>query len=175
MLSARRLAWQARPLEEFYPVVYLGAIRVKIRENSQVLKRVVCLAVGVDLEGFKHVLGIWVQDTEGSVFWGHVCVGLASRGVRDVLIVCCEGLQGLPEAIEATWPGSMVQTCVVYLIWASMWFVAYQDRKKVSVAIKPIYTAPSEEAALVALGECEASALGQKYPSSVATWEKAWD
>ncbi len=92
-----------------------------------------------------------------------------------MLIVCCEGLQGLPEAIEATWPDSMVQTCVVHLIWASMRLVAYQDRKKVSAVIKPIYTAPSEKAALAALGEFETSALGQKYPSSVATWEKAWD
>lgn len=175
MLSARRLAWQARPLEEFYPVIYLDAIRVKIRENSQVLNRAAYLAVGVDLEGIKHVLGIWVQDTEGSAFWAHVCADLANRGVQDVLVVCCDGLQGLPEAIEATWSDSMVQTCVVHLIRASMRFVAYQDRKKVSAVIKPIYTAPSEEAALAALGEFEASALGQKYPSSVATWEKAWD
>ena len=175
MLSARRLAWQARPLEEVYPVVYLDAIRVKIRENNQVLNRAAYLAVGVDLEGIKHVLGIWVQDTEGSAFWAHVCADLANRGVQDVLIVCCDGLQGLPEAIEATWPDSMVQTCVVHLIRASMRFVAYQDRKKVSAVIKPIYTAPSEKAALAALGEFETSALGQKYPSSVATWEKAWD
>ena len=174
-VSEEVMAWQARPLEEFYPVIYLDAIRVKIRENSQVLNRAAYLAVGVDLEGIKHVLGIWVQDTEGSAFWAHVCADLANRGVADVLIVCCDGLQGLPEAIEATWPDSMVQTCVVHLIRASMRFVAYQDRKKVSAAIKPIYTAPSEEAALAALGEFEASALGQKYPSSVATWEKAWD
>lgn len=168
-VSEEVMAWQARPLEEFYPVVYLDAIRVRIRENSQVLNRAAYLAVGVDLEGFKHVLGIWVQDTEGSAFWAHVCADLANRGVQDVLVVCCEGLQGLPEAIEATWPDSMVQTCVVYLIWASMRLVAYQDRKKVSAVIKPIYTAPSEEAALAALGGFEASALGQKYPSSVAT------
>ena len=118
-------AWQARPLEEFYPVLYLDAIRVKIRENSQVISRAAYIAVGVDLEGIKHVLGIWVQDTEGSAFWAQVCADLANRGVRDVLIVCCDGLKGLPEAVEETWPDSMVQTCVVHLIRAATRFVAY--------------------------------------------------
>ncbi|WP_186315079.1 IS256 family transposase, partial [Micrococcus luteus] len=113
-VSEEVLAWQSRPLEEFYPVIYLDAIRIKIRENSQVLNRAAYIAVGVDLEGIKHVLGIWVQDTEGSAFWAHVCADLANRGVQDVLIVCCDGLKGLPEAIEATWPDSMVQTCVVH-------------------------------------------------------------
>ncbi|WP_163721775.1 IS256-like element ISMlu11 family transposase, partial [Micrococcus sp. Alg238-R198] len=140
-VSEEVLAWQSRPLEEFYPVIYLDAIRIKIRENSQVLNRAAYIAVGVDLEGIKHVLGIWVQDTEGSAFWAHVCADLANRGVQDVLIVCCDGLKGLPEAIEATWPDSMVQTCVVHLIRAAMRFVAYQDRKKVAAALKPIYTA----------------------------------
>ncbi|MCT1777195.1 IS256 family transposase, partial [Brachybacterium sp. p3-SID957] len=117
-VSEEVLAWQTRPLEEFYPVIYLDAIRIKIRENNQVLNRAAYIAVGVDLDGIKHVLGIWVQDTEGSAFWAHVCADLANRGVRDVLIVCCDGLKGLPEAIEATWPDSMVQTCVVHLIRA---------------------------------------------------------
>ncbi|MCT1386653.1 IS256 family transposase, partial [Brachybacterium sp. p3-SID1565] len=119
-VSEEVLAWQTRPLEEFYPVIYLDAIRIKIRENNQVLNRAAYIAVGVDLDGIKHVLGIWVQDTEGSAFWAHVCADLANRGVRDVLIVCCDGLKGLPEAIEATWPDSMVQTCVVHLIRAAM-------------------------------------------------------
>ncbi|WP_227488365.1 IS256 family transposase, partial [Brachybacterium subflavum] len=124
------LEWQQRPLEEFYPVIYLDAIRIKVREDHQVIGRSAYLAVGVDLEGVKHVLGIWVQDTEGSAFWAHVCADLANRGVKDVLIVCCDGLKGLPEAIEATWPDSMVQTCVVHLIRAAMRFVSYTDRKK---------------------------------------------
>ena len=126
-VSEEVLAWQSRPLEEFYPVIYLDAIRIKIRENSQVINRAAYIAVGVDLEGIKHVLGIWVQDTEGSAFWAHVCADLANRGVRDVLIVCCDGLKGLPEAVEATWPDSMVQTCVVHLIRAAMRL----DRKSV--------------------------------------------
>ena len=174
-VSEEVLAWQSRPLEEFYPVIYLDAIRIKIRENSQVLNRAAYIAVGVDLEGIKHVLGIWVQDTEGSAFWAHVCADLANRGVRDVLIVCCDGLKGLPEAIEATWPESMVQTCVVHLIRAAMRFVAYQDRKKVAAALKPIYTAPNEETARKALAEFEASELGKKYPSAAATWANSWE
>ena len=168
-------AWQSRPLEEFYPVLYLDAIRVKIRENNQVINRAAYIAIGVDLDGIKHVLGIWVQDTEGSAFWAHVCADLANRGVRDVLIVCCDGLKGLPEAIEATWPDSMVQTCVVHLIRAAMRFVAYQDRKKVAKALKPIYTASTEETAWQALEAFEASDLGKKYPQTGATWTNAWE
>lgn len=129
------LEWQNRPLEEFYPVVYLDAIRIKVRQDHRVVGRSAYIAVGVDLEGVKHVLGIWVQDTEGASFWAHVCADLANRGVRDVLIVCCDGLQGLPEAIEATWPDSLVQTCVVHLIRASMRFVSYGDRKKVAAGL----------------------------------------
>ncbi len=169
------LTWQSRPLEEFYPVVYLDAIRVKIRENNQVINRAAYIAVGVDLEGIKHVLGIWVQDTEGSAFWAHVCADLANRGVRDVLIVCCDGLKGLPEAIEATWPDSMVQTCVVHLIRAAMRFVAYADRKKVAAALKPVYTAPNEDTARKALAQFEASELGKKYPSAAMTWTNSWE
>ena len=174
-VSEEVLAWQSRPLEEFYPVVYLDAIRIKIRENSQVINRAAYIAVGVDLEGVKHVLGIWVQDTEGSAFWAHACADLANRGVRDVLIVCCDGLKGLAEAIEATWPDSMVQTCVVHLIRAAMRFVTYSDRKAVAKALKPIYTAPSEEAARKALIEFEASELGKKYPSAAMTWTNSWE
>ena len=137
------LQWQSRPLEEFYPVIYLDAIRVKIRDGGRVSNRAAHIAVGVDMEGVKHVLGIWVQADEGASFWARVCAELANRGVADVLIVCCDGLTGLPEAIEATWPGSMVQTCVVHLIRSSMRFVSYRDRKKVAAAV--IYTTSSIE------------------------------
>ena len=169
------LDWQRRPLEEFYPVVYLDAIRVKVRVDHRVTTRSAHIAVGVDMDGIKHVLGIWVQAEEGASFWAHVCAELANRGVKDVLIVCCDGLTGLPEAIEATWPNSMVQTCVVHLIRASMRFVAYQDRKKVAAALKQVYAAPSEEAALEALAAFSSSPLGDKYPETVATWDRAWE
>lgn len=169
------LEWQNRPLEEFYPVIYLDAIRVKVRDNGHVRSKAAHIAVGVDMEGIKHVLGIWVQNTEGASFWAHVCAELANRGVRDVLIVCCDGLTGLPDAIEATWPDSLVQTCVVHLIRAANRFVAYGDRKAVSTGLKAIYTAANEDTALQALTDFAESPMGQKYPSAVAVWENAWD
>ncbi|WHS27194.1 IS256 family transposase [Auritidibacter ignavus] len=167
--------WQNRPLEEFYPVIYLDAIRVKVRDGGHVRSKAAHIAVGVDLDGIKHVLGIWVQDTEGAAFWAHVCAELANRGIRDVLIVCCDGLTGLPEAIEAAWPDSLVQTCVVHLIRAANRFVTYGDRKAVSRALKAIYTASNEDTAKAALEDFAASELGQKYPSAVATWTNAWE
>jgi transposase-like protein len=127
------------------------------------------------MDGIKHVLGIWIENTEGAKCWASVCADLANRGVKDVLIVCCDGLKGFPEAIEATWPDSVVQTCVVHLIRASMRFVSYKDRKGVAAALKPIYTAPTAEAAAKALDAFEASMWGQRYPLAVATWRGAWE
>ena len=168
-------AWQSRPLEAFYPVIFLDALVVKIRDGAHVTNRAAHIAVGVDMDGVKHVLGIWVQASEGAKFWAGVCAQLANRGVKDVLIVCCDGLTGFPEAIEATWPEATVQTCTVHLIRASMRFVSYTDRKAVAGMLRPIYTAPDEDAALLALGEFTDSGLGKKYPAAVATWENAWD
>ena len=167
--------WQSRPLEAFYPVIYLDALVVKIRDGAHVTNRAAHIAVGVDMDGVKHVLGIWVQANEGAKFWAGVCAQLANRGVKDVLIVCCDGLTGFPEAIEATWPAATVQTCTVHLIRASMRFVSYTDRKAVAGMLRPIYTAPDEDAALLALSEFADSPLGRKYPAAVATWENAWD
>ena len=168
-------AWQSRPLEEIYPIIYLDALVVKVRDGHTVRNRAAHIAVGVDLDGVKHVLGIWVQATEGAKFWAGVCAELRNRGIRDTLIVCCDGLTGFPEAIEATWPQSTVQTCTVHLIRAAMRFVSYQDRKKVAAALKPIYTAPTVEAAEGELLAFAESDLGRKYPAAVATWENAWD
>ncbi|MHA6632158.1 IS256 family transposase [Pseudonocardia sichuanensis] len=168
-------AWQTRPLEEIYPIIYLDAIVVKVRDGHQVRNRAAHIAVGVDLDGVKHVLGIWVQAAEGAKFWAGVCAELRNRGVRDVLIVCCDGLTGFPEAIEATWPQSTVQTCTVHLIRAAMRFVSYQDRKKVAAALRPIYTAPTVEAAETELLAFAESDLGKRYPATVATWENAWE
>ena len=168
-------AWQTRPLEAFYPVIYLDALVVKIRDGAHVANRSAHIAVGVDMDGIKHVLGIWVQATEGAKFWAGVCAELANRGVKDVLIVCCDGLTGFPEAIEATWTGALVQTCVVHLIRASMRFVSYSDRKAVAALLRPIYTAANEDAALMALAAFADSKLGKKYPAAVRSWEDAWD
>ena len=168
-------AWQTRPLEAFYPVIYLDALVVKIRDGAHVSNRAAHIAVGVDMDGVKHVLGIWIQASEGAKFWASVCAELANRGVKDVLIVCCDGLTGFPEAIEATWSQAMVQTCVVHLIRASMRFVSYTDRKAVAAMLRPIYTAANEDAALMALTTFADSTLGKKYPAAVASWENAWE
>ncbi len=121
------------------------------------------------------MLGIWVQAAEGAKFWAGVCAELANRGVKDVLILACDGLTGFLEAIAATWPGAIVQTCVVHLIRSSMRFVAYQDRKAVAAALRPIYTAVNEDSALQALDAFEKSQWGQKYPATLAAWQRAWD
>ena len=167
--------WQARPLDPFYPVVYLDAIVIKVRDGGHVSNRSAHIAVGVDMAGIKHVLGIWVQASEGAKFWAGVCAELRNRGIRDVLIVCCDGLTGFPEAIEATWDQATVQTCTVHLIRAAMRFVSYTDRRAVVDMLKPIYTAPDEDAALMALAAFADSTWGKKYPSAVSTWENAWD
>ncbi|GJF01722.1 IS256 family transposase [Pseudonocardia sp. D17] len=167
--------WQSRPLEEIYPIVYLDALMIKVRDGHQVRNRAAHIAVGVDLDGVKHVLGIWVQATEGAKFWAGVCAELRNRGVRDVLIVCCDGLTGFPEAIEATWPQSIVQTCTVHLLRAAMRFVGYADRKKVAAALRPIYTAPTDEAARLELDAFAESELGRRYPAAVMTWTNAWE
>ena len=172
---AEVLAWQRRPLEPLYPVVYLDALVVKVRDGAHVRNKAAHIAVGVDMDGVKHVLGIWVQQTEGAKFWAGVCAELANRGVKDVLIVCCDGLTGFPEAVAATWPLATVQTCVVHLIRAAMRFVNYKDRKPVAAALKPIYTAADEDAALAALEEFTASHWGTRYPTTVRTFQDAWD
>ncbi len=169
------LAWQARPLDAMYPVIYLDALVVKVRDGAHVTNRSAHIAVGVDMDGVKHVLGIWLQTNEGAKFWAGVCAELANRGVRDVLIVCCDGLTGLPEAIEATWAQATVQTCVVHLIRASMRFVNYKDRKAVAKALRQIYTAPDDKVALDEFNAFRNSDWGKKYPHAVATWEAAWD
>src|SRR5688500_2554790 len=168
-------AWQARPLEELYPIIYVDALVVKVRDNHQVRNKSAHIAVGVDLDGIKHVLGIWVQATEGAKFWAGVVAELANRGVRDILIACCDGLTGLPEAIEATFPHTTVQTCVVHLIRASTRFVSYSARKEVAAALRRIYTAPTADAAETALLEFADSELGRRYPATVVTWQNAWE
>jgi putative transposase len=169
------MEWQKRPLDPLYPILYLDAIIIKVRDGHQVQNRAAHIAVGVDMAGIKHVLGIWVEASEGAKFWAGVCAELANRGVKDVLIVCCDGLTGFPEAVAATWPAATVQTCVVHLIRASMRFIAYGDRKKVAAALRPIYTAPTADAAQDALDGFEASELGRKYPATVRTWRNSWE
>ncbi|EEW51387.1 transposase, Mutator family, partial [Corynebacterium efficiens YS-314] len=169
------MIWQNRQLDDFYPVIFLDALRIKVRDGGRVVNKSVYLAIGVDMDGIKHILGIWLAKEEGASFWANVCANLATRGVQDVFIVCCDGLKGLPQAVEATWPDSMVQTCVVHLIRAANRWVAYGDRKAVSAQLRKIYTAPTEDTAIAALEEFEASELGVKYPQSAKVWRDAWD
>jgi putative transposase len=174
-VAAEVKAWQARPLEAVYPIVYLDALVVKVRDGHAVRNKAAHIAVGVDTDGVKHVLGIWVQSVEGAKFWAGVLAELANRGVKDVLIACCDGLSGFPEAIEATWPRAVVQTCTVHLIRASLRFVPDSDRKAVAAALKLIYTAPTAAAAAAELDGFDGSSWGQKYPATVRVWRQAWE
>lgn len=168
-------AWQQRPLDPLYPVIYLDALVVKVRDGGHVRNKHAHIAIGVDMAGVKHVLGIWIQATEGAKFWASVCADLANRGVKDVLVVCCDGLTGFPEAIAATWHQATVQTCVVHLIRNALRFVSYKDRREVAAAIKPIYTAPNEEVARTEWEAFRDSELGTQYPSAAMAFDRSWD
>ena len=167
--------WQTRPLDEVYPIVYIDALMVKVRDGNHVRNKAAHLVVGVDTDGIKHVLGIWVQHAEGAKFWLAVLTELRNRGVRDVLIACCDGLEGLPHAIETVWPRTIVQTCVVHLIRASLRYASYADRKKLAAALRAVYTAPTADAAHAALQELAEAPLGRKHTAAIAVWERAWD
>ena len=167
--------WQNRPLDEVYPVLFIDAIMVKIRDGGVVRNKAAHLALGVDLDGFKHVLGVWLEQTEGAKFWLGVLTELRNRGIRDVFIVCADGLAGIREAIEATWPQATLQTCVVHLIRNSMRYVNYKDRKHVAAALKPIYGAPTVEAAQLAFDALADSDLGRRYPGVLGCWRRAWE
>jgi putative transposase len=167
-------AWQGRPLEEIYPIMYLDALLVKVRDGHQVRNRAAHIAVGVDLDGVKHVLGIWVQAVEGAKFWAGVCAELRNRGIRDVLIVCCDGLTGFPEAIEAIFPATVVQTCVVHPIRHSLKYVPRREREQVARDLKPIYTAVDADAAQQAL-EAFDEKWGRRFPVITQAWLNAWE
>jgi len=166
--------WQNRPVDECYPILYIDAIRIKVRDGGHVVNKAAHLVIGVDVDGIKNVLGIWIQDNEGAKFWLHVLTQLKHRGLRDALIVCCDGLTGLPDAIAAVWPQAVTQTCVVHLIRSATRFVAHGDRKKVAAALKPVYTAVDETAALEALEQVRED-WDRAYPGVIATFERAWD
>jgi putative transposase len=155
-------AWQSRPLDEVYPILYVDGIRIRVKDNGVVTTKVAYLAIGVDVDGRKHALGCWIQDTEGAKFWQKVLSDLRNRGVKDVLIACCDGLTGLPDAIHAIFPDTVVQTCVVHVIRNAMRFVSYGDRKKIAKAMKEIYTAPTLEAAELGLAEFDKQ-FGAQY------------
>ena len=166
-------AWQARPLDEVYPILYIDGLRLRIGDNGVITTKVAYLAIGVDLEGRKHALGCWIQDSEGAKFWQKVVIDLRNRGVRDILIACCDGLTGLPDAIRSIYPDTVVQTCVVHVIRNAMRFVSYKDRKKVATAMRAIYSAPTVDGAELALKEFDQQ-FGAQYPGAIDVWHNAW-
>jgi transposase-like protein len=166
--------WQNRPLDAVWPIIYIDALWVKIRSGS-VVSKPVYLAVGVDMDGRRDVLGLWVGDGgEGAATWMAVLTELRNRGIEDVCIVCCDGLKGLPDAVTATWPRATVQTCVIHLIRASLRLSSSKDHPLLVPALRAIYTAPTEQAAEQALDQFTASELGERYPAVVRTWRAAW-
>lgn len=168
------IAWQNRPLQPLYTVLYLDGIRFNVRDNTSVKNIVVYIALGVDINGHQEVLGLWSADNEGAAFWMNVCAEIKSRGVQDVLIACVDGLKGLPEAIAATFPKVDVQLCVVHLIRNSCRFINYKDRKPFCADLKEVYCAPTAQAAEAALAKLEES-WGKKYPASIRVWKDPWD
>jgi putative transposase len=165
--------WQSRPLDEVYPIIYVDALRIRIKENGLVAQKSAHLVLGIDVEGRKHALGCWIADQEGAKFWQKIVNDLRNRGVRDVLIACCDGLTGLPEAIRSAFPDVTVQTCVVHVIRNAMKFVSYTDRKRLCTAMRTIYTAPNVDAAELAFASFKQE-FGGKYPGAVQVWENAW-
>jgi putative transposase len=168
-------AWQVRPLEAVYPVVFIDALVAKVKDGGAVRNKAVNIAVGIDCEGIKHVLGIWVAAAEGARTWAASLAQMRNRGLADVIICCCDGLSGLGEEITATWPEATVQTCTVHLIRAAARYGSYTDRRGLCAAMRPVYTAVDADAAEAALLEFAGSPLGRKYPAAVSVWERAWE
>ena len=160
-------AWQARPLELMYPVVFFDALRVKIREEAVVRSKAVYLALGVLPDGTRDILGLWIESTEGAKFWMKVFNDLKTRGCNDILIAVTDGLKGMGEALGVVYPATTLQTCIVHLMRNSLDYASWKDRKALAAAIRPIYTAPSAEAAEVELGAFEQGPWGQRFPPEV--------
>ncbi len=174
-VMAEVTAWQARPLEPMYPVVFFDALRVKIREDAVVRNKAVYLALGVLPDGTRDILGLWIEGSEGVKFWMKVFNDLKTRGVNDILIAVTDGLKGMPEALAAVFPATTLQTCIVHLIRNSLDYASWKDRKALAAAIRPIYTAPSAEAAQAELEAFAQGPWGQKFPTVSAAWRHAWD
>ena len=168
-------AWQSRPLEASYAIVFFDALRVKIRDEGLVRNKAVYLAIGMDGTGHKHILGLWIEQTEGAKFWLRVMNELKSRGTQDILIAVVDGLKGFPEAITAVFPNTVVQTCIVHLIRYSMQFASWKERKVIAAALKPIYRADNAEAATRELDAFDQGPWGRKYPTIAQSWRRNWE
>jgi putative transposase len=166
--------WQSRPLDPIWPIVFLDALVIKVRDQGVVQNKSVYLALGVGVDGRKEILGLWIESTEGARFWLKVITELKNRGVQDIFIACCDGLKGFPQAIEAVFPRTIVQTCIVHLVRSSTRFVSWKDRKPLMPALRAIYAAPTEQAALAALDDFEKN-WGARYPVVVTAWRSNWE
>jgi putative transposase len=167
-------AWQQRPLEDVYPIVFLDCLVIKVRDGGSVQRRACYLALGVTLEGDRDVLGMWFEENEGAKFWLQVLTDLKQRGVQDILIACVDGLKGFPEAIEAVFPKTWVQTCIVHLIRHSLRFVPRREREQVARDLKPIYTAIDADAAWAELERFDEQ-WGERFPVITKAWQNAWE
>lgn len=168
--------WQNRPLDPLYPVVYVDGLRVSVRSGNNsgaIIKKCVYIVLGISCAGKQEVLGLWVEENEGAKFWLKVLNDLKARQVADIIILCGDGLKGLPQAVESVYPQTDVQLCVVHQIRNATKFVSYRDRKNFCADMRPIYTSPTLEAAELALLELEAG-WGGKYPTSIASWKANW-
>lgn len=167
-------AWQHRPLDALYLVVYLDALVVKIRDKGVVQNKAVYLAVGVGMDGTKDVLGMWIQQTEGAKFWMSILTEIRNRGVQDILILCADGLTGLPDAVGAVFPEAVFQTCIVHMVRSSVRYVGFKERKAVCADLRRVYTAETRGAAELALEEFDRR-WGKQYPTIAAGWRKRWE
>jgi transposase-like protein len=167
-------AWQSRPLEPLYPVVFFDALRVKIRDEATVRIKAVYLALAVLPDGSRDILGIWLEQTEGAKFWMKVFTDLKTRGCQDILIAVTDGLKGMEEALAAIFPQTTLQTCIVHLLRQSLDFANWKQRKPLAAALRTIYAAPSADLALSALEAFERGEWGQRFPTIVAAWRRAW-
>ena len=167
--------WQNRPLDVCYPLVFFDAIRVKIRDEGFVRNKAVYIALGILPDGTKEILGLWIEQTEGAKFWLRVMNELKNRGLQDILIAVVDGLKGFPDAINAVFPETVVQTCIVHLIRHSMNFASWKDRKSVAKALRAIYRAPDAEAGQAALDDFAAGPWGEKYPAIALSWRRNWE
>ena len=167
-------AWQNRPLDAVYPIVFMDALRVKIRDNGHVINKAVYMALGVNLDGHKEVLGLWVAKEEGAKFWLKVVTELKNRGLKDMFIACVDGLKGFPEAIESVYPETQVQLCIVHMVRNSLRFVPWKDKKAVVADLKTIYTATNAEMAKENLKSFRTK-WNEKYPTIADSWERNWE
>ncbi|MFC1566292.1 IS256 family transposase [bacterium] len=168
------VAWQNRPLDEVYPIMYMDALRIKTRENGHIINKALYLAMGVNLEGHKEVLGMWLAKTEGAKFWLNVITELKNRGVNDIFIACVDGLTGFEDAIHSIYPETEVQLCIVHMIRNSLKYVPYKDRKKLSTDLKKVYTTTNADSARLALEDFKEK-WDSKYPTIYEIWNRNWE